>query len=210
MMISRRKILEMAVVAPFAAALPGDDRVKVQRRWEGPVCHSRIVNQGTKPVRIKEVLLFELSLSFAATTRLYGEGFQMLSQTGGTLGQPAALGNYTDAKHYKLPDAFYGMMTLSPSPREHHLYAFTSCQRFIGQFYLNYPKLQIVVDTENLELRPGETWQLEPYIYLTGNNRERLLDELASHLTKNHPRLRFPAPPAGWCSWYCFGPRVWR
>ena len=38
-----------------------------------------------------------------ATTRLYGEGFQMLSQTGGTLGQPADLGNYTDAKHYKLP-----------------------------------------------------------------------------------------------------------
>src|SRR5215216_1356794 len=209
-MISRRKILEMAVVAPFAAALPVDDmsRVKVERRWKGSVCESWIVNRGTRPVRVKEVVLFEHSLSFPATTRLYGEGFQMLSQTGGTLGGPTDLGNYTDAKHYKLPKAFYGMMTLSPSRREHHLYAFTSCRRFIGQFYLNYPSLKIVVDTEDLELQPGETWQLESFIRLSGNNRERLLDELASHLTANHPPLRFPAPPTGWCSWYCFGPRV--
>jgi alpha-galactosidase len=225
-MISRRDILQLALVTPFAAVLGQDlrrslltgpskvisdddiSRVTIERRWKGSVCHSQIVNHGTQPVRIKEVLLFELSLSFAATTRLYGEGFQMLSQTGGTLGQPMDLGNYTDAKHYKLPDAFYGMMTLSPSTREHHLYAFTSCQRFIGQFYLNYPKLQIVVDTENLELRPGETWQLEAFIYLHGNDREQLLDELASQLVANHPPQRFPAPPTGWCSWYCFGPRV--
>jgi len=214
-MISRRQILEMAVVAPFAAALPVDDmsRVKVERRWKGSVCESRIVNRGTRPVRVKEVVLFEHSLSFPATTRLYGEGFQMLSQTGGTLGQPADLGNYTDAKHYKLAappgaKAFYGMIMMSPSQREHHLYAFTSCRRFIGQFYLNYPSLKIVVDTEDLELQPGETWQLEPFIYINGNDRDKLLDELASQLVANHPPLRFPAPPTGWCSWYCFGPRV--
>jgi len=183
-------------------------RVKVVRRWYGSVCHSQIVNHGTQPVRIKEIVLFDLSLSMPATTRLYGEGFQMLSQTGGTLGQPTDLGNYSDAKHYKLPAAFYGMMTLSPSAHDHHLFAFTSCRRFIGQFYLKHPSLKIVVDTEDRELRPGEAWQLEPFIYLTGNDRERLLDELASQLAANHPPLRFPSPPAGWCSWYCFGPRV--
>lgn len=209
-MISRRKLLQLALVSPFAAALPMDDmsRVKVERRWKRSVCYSQITNHGTKPVRIKEVVLFDLSLSFPPTARLYGEGFQMLSQTGGTLGGPADLGNYTDAKHYKLSNAFYGMMMMSPSTRDHHLYAFTSCRRFIGQFYLNYPSLKIVVDTENLELQPGETWQLEPLIRLTGNDRERLLDQLASQLVANHPPLRFPAPPTGWCSWYCFGPRV--
>src|SRR5215467_2874373 len=119
-MISRRKLLQLALVSPLAAALPqslrrslltarsevvsADDvsRVKVERRWRGPVCESQIVNQGTRPVTIKEVVLFDLSLSFPATTRFYGEGFQMLSQTGGTLAQPNDLGNYTDAKHYKL------------------------------------------------------------------------------------------------------------
>src|SRR6185369_9754294 len=114
-MISRRKLLQLFLFSPFAAALgqnlrrsgssvvvSDDDvsRVKVVRRWYGSVCHSQIVNHGTQPVRIKEIVLFDLSLSMPATTRLYGEGFQMLSQTGGTLGQPTDLGNYSDAKHY--------------------------------------------------------------------------------------------------------------
>ena len=74
----------------------------------------------------------------------------MLSQTGGTLGQASDLGNYTDAKHYKLPapaKAFYGMMMLSPSKRDNHLLAFTSCRRYIGQFYLSNPSLKVVIDT---------------------------------------------------------------
>src|SRR6185369_10689459 len=191
-MISRRQLLQLALLSPLAAALAkaqslrnslssaptavvSDDdvsQVKIERRWKANVCQSHVVNHGSQPVRIKEVVIFDLNLSLPATTRLYGEGFQMLSQTGGTLGQPLDLGNYTDAKHYKLPNAFYGMMTLSPSNHEHHLFAFTSCHRFIGQFYLNHPSLKVVVDTEGRELKPGETWELEPFIYLTGNGRE--------------------------------------
>jgi alpha-galactosidase len=230
-MISRRRILQLALVSPFAAAWPrldqaqdirnsrsyvvGTDvsRVKVERRWKGAVCQSQLVNQGREPVRIKEVVLFDVKLTLPATTRLYGEGFQMLTQTGGTLGQPADLGNYTDAKHYKLPapgsaKALYGMMMLSPSRDRNHLLGFTSCKRFVGQFYLDYPSLKVVVDTEGLELRPGETWQLESFTYQSGTDREKLLDNLAAQLIANHTPLRFPAPPTGWCSWYCFGPRV--
>jgi alpha-galactosidase len=231
MIISRRKVLELGLVLPLSAMLQrsslfdvkstvvplveGTDvsRLKVERRWKGSVCQSRVVNQGAEPVRIKEVVLFDLVLSMPATTRLYGEGFQMLSQTGGTLGQPTDLGNYTDAKHYKLSapvnaKAFYGMMMMSPSTLDNHLLAFTSCRRFMGQFYLNHPSLKVVVDTEGDELRPGESWQLEPFTYQSGSDREQLFDSLASQLIANHPPLRFPAPPTGWCSWYCFGPRV--
>lgn len=239
MMISRRKILELALVSPLAAALPrlvhGSDlrnsllsapssivplidgtdvsRVKVERRWKRSVCQAQLINQGDTAVRIKEVVLFDLQLSFPASTRLYGEGFQMLSQTGGTLGQPSDLGNYTDAKHYKLPapanaKACYGMMMLSPSPTDNHLFAFTSCRHFIGQFYLNYPSLKVVLDLEGSELHPGESWLLESFIYTSGSDREQLLDHLAAQLVANHPPLRFPSPPTGWCSWYCFGPRV--
>ena len=237
-MISRRQILQLALVSPLAAALPQRprarnlrtllmnshsevvpaipdmdmSRVKVERRWNGNVCNLRIVNRGRDTITVIAVTLFDLKLPFPLSTKLYGEGFQMLSQTGGTLGQPVDLGNYTDAKHYKLPaigKAFYGLMTLSPSQHEHHLFAFTSCRRFIGQFYLSSAsKLLIEIDPEIRELRPGETWELDPFIYLTGNNREKLLDELASHLIANHPPMRSAAPPTGWCSWYCFGPRV--
>ena len=217
----------MAVVSPFTATLL--DRfgrhsfvnaptnvappLRLNRRWRGSVCESSLTNDGTRPARLKEVVLFDLQLPFSPSARLYGEGFQMLSQTGGTLGSPADLGNYTDAKHYKMPapagaKALYGMMMLSPSATDNHLLAFTSCRRFAGQFYLNGQALKVVVDTEDRELKPGETWQLESFTYQSGSDRERLLATLASQLVANHPPLPFPKPPAGWCSWYCFGPRV--
>ena len=228
MKISRRKVLQLALLTPLASAfdfsrlsflnapsavVPPVEGVKLTRRWSGSVCHSRLTNHGSKAVRIKEVVLFDLQLPLPASTPLYGEGFQMLTQTGGTLGQPSDLGNYTDAKHYKLPapdgtKAFYGMMLFSPSRNTNHLLAFTSCRRFIGQFHLNYPSLKVVIDTEGRELQPGEMWQLEPFIFQTGRDREQLLENLAQQLVANHPPLRFPTPPAGWCSWYCFGPRV--
>ena len=226
--ISRRKLLQLALLSPFAslvdlnrlcfqnapsAIVPETKGVKLIRRWRGSVCYSQLVNQSRQPARIKEVVLFDLRLPLPATTRLYAEGFQMLTQTGGTLGVPQDLGNYTDAKHYKLPapdgaKALYGMMLLSPAANTHHLLAFTSCRRFSGQFYLNHPSLKVVVDTENRELQPGETWDLEPFTFQTGSDREQLLENLARQLAANHPRLPFPKPPTGWCSWYCFGPRV--
>ena len=187
--------------------------VQVVRQWNGPICKPRLVNSGSQPVKIKEVVLFDLGLPLPAETRLYGEGFQMLSQSGGTLSQPVDLGNYTDAKHYKLPApegsrAFYGLLTLSEPSGNNSLLAFTSCRRFSGQFYLRGSSLQVVVDTEGLELKPGQTWKLEEFVFQSGPNRERLLADLSRHLVRNHSPLRVSSPPTGWCSWYCFGPRV--
>lgn len=192
---------------------PGVNQIKIIRQWAGPLCRSRLVNQGAESVRLKEAVLFDLTLPLPADTRLYGEGFQMLTQSGGTLGQPTDLGNYTDAKHYKLPapegaKAFYGLLTLSEPGGKNHLLAFTSCRRFSGQFYLSGSRLKVVIDTEGLELKAGESWQLEEFTFQSGSDREQLLANLSERLQANHPRLHFAAPPAGWCSWYCFGPRV--
>jgi alpha-galactosidase len=241
--ITRRDLLRLATATPLLASFPGISlrgaggldlrsfinapsaviptadsqnvkQVKLVRDWKNRFCNSRLINQGKDPVRIKEVVLFDLSLSsLSQNSNLYGEGFQMLSQTGGTLGQPADLGNYTDQKHYKMPTppgarVFYGMMSVAPSASENHLLAFTSCQRFVGQFYLRGTSLQVVVDTESLELKPGAHWQLEEFLFSSGTNQAALLEELSRRLTQNHAPLRFKNPPAGWCSWYCFGPRV--
>jgi alpha-galactosidase len=189
------------------------DRLKLDRQWKGDICRSSVANNGNRPVRIKEIILFDIAHSLPGETRLYGEGFQMLSQTGGTLGKPIDYGSHTDAKHYKMPipsdaRAFYGMMTLASAEGTNDLLAFTSCRRFNGQFLSRDGSLQVVVDTEGLELKPGETWELEEFTYKKGTDRGRLLDDLATRLNQNHPRLQFASPPAGWCSWYCFGPRV--
>ena len=213
----RRLNLRSLMNAPHTV-VPVDDtggveQIRLVREWTGPLCRLRLINQGRRPVRVKEVILFDVALEMPAATGLYGEGFQMLSQTSGTLDRPIDLGNYTDAKHYRLPipaDAhcFYGVMSLSESPNENHLLAFTSCRRFIGQFYLKNSTLQVVIDTEGLELKPSQTWELEEFTYRFGANRTELLEQLAAGLVANHTPLRFKSPPAGWCSWYCFGPRV--
>src|SRR5262245_24379673 len=129
--LTRREILNLALASPLIAAMPdvgqaqggtksldrqalvnapspgapvgADDikQVELVRQWRGPLCRARLINRGKTPARIKEVTLFDLKLDLPATTTLYGEGFQMLSQTGGEAGRPVDLGNYTDAKHYR-------------------------------------------------------------------------------------------------------------
>jgi alpha-galactosidase len=208
-------------------------RVELTRQWTNELCRSHVTNRGTDAAAIKEIVLADLTLDFPPSTPIYGEGFQMLSQNGGTLGSPKDLGSYTDAKHYKIPMApgtaqFYGAVTfstgsptppsvptepVSPKPRSAEggawVAAFTSCRRFSGVFRLEPPSsLQIVVDTEGLTLRPGESWELEELLVAAGLTRDGLLEHVGLQIAANHPRLKSPAPPTGWCSWYCFGPRV--
>src|SRR5262249_4348317 len=116
-------------------------RVDLVREWDGPICRSRVVNRGGSAVAIKEGGLFDVELSVPPSTAVYGEGFQMLTQTGGTLGAPADFSQYTDAKHYRIPEAdgtraFFGLMTLTPPGAGTTLLAFTSCERFSGRFVL--------------------------------------------------------------------------
>ena len=225
MEITRREAMQLAIAAPLymqslinapSSVVPASPGVRLIRDWNGPLCRSRLVNEGRGAVRLKEVVLFDVNVTLPAATRLYAEGFQMLSQNGGTLGEPADLGSYTDAKHYKMAvpadgHAFYGLITLSPPQGSAQLMAFTSCRRFSGQFYLSGRSLRAVLDTEDLELAPGEAWELEEFTFRTGPNREQLLTDLAERLVQNHPPLLGKTgrtPPTGWCSWYCFGPSV--
>jgi alpha-galactosidase len=241
--VSRREVLQLALGAPLVAlgapalraqetkpggltlemiqqsparvvfVTPGVDRIRVTRTWEGPLCRTVVHNSGRETMRIKEIVLFDVEHTLPPATRLYGEGFQMLSQTGGTLGTPLDLGHYTDARHYRLPQpadvkAVYGALTLSPPDGPHSLLAFTSCRRFSGQFYVKPSSFQVVVDTEGLELAYEENLVLEEFTFRAGADREALLAETAARINENHPPLRVPAPPSGWCSWYCFGPTV--
>lgn len=186
--------------------------VVVERNWSGDICKSRLVNRGQQPVRVKEVVLFDIAHDLEPETHLYGESFQMLSQTAGTIGQPVDLG-YSELKHYKIPQpegatAVTGLLTLTPPRADTLLFAFTSCHRFIGRFYLRGQRIEAVIDTEGLEIDPGQSWDLEEFTFTTGPNRPALLDALAQRINHNHPPLKFSKPPTGWCSWYCFGPRV--
>ena len=237
--ISRRDLLQAAAALPLTAlagarqdraalhsgmfakapwrAIGIDGRplpqIELIRRWNGSVCESTARNGGREPVRVGHIVLFDVAHGLAPDTSFYGEGFQMLSQTGGTLAQPLDLGNYTDPKHYRLgePDGarvVYGLATFEPPGGPHHALAFASCRQFNGAMHIRPASVEVVVETEGLTLEPGRQWRLEDVMYASGEDRETLLEELARRLIANHPPLKFPSPPAGWCSWYCFGPRV--
>ena len=207
-----KDVLERAPWRVFDEAgtpIPG---VVLERSWDGEYCRLRLSNTGASPARVGQVVAFEVQHGLEASTRLYGEGFQMLTQNGGTIAAPADLGNYTDPKHYKQSQpegarVVYGMTMLGAGATTHML-AFTSCRRFNGSIHIRPESLQVVVEGEGLALDAGESWNLEEFTYAAGPDRNELLDRLSQRLTNNHQPLRFAAPPAGWCSWYCFGPRV--
>jgi alpha-galactosidase len=199
------------------SVIAADDRpipkVRLVRSWSGELGRSELINEGTEPARIKEVVLFSVPHALPPETPLYGEGFQMLSQTGSTVGRPINLGNYTDLKHYKMPQpadatVAYGMLTLSPPGGDRVVLGFGSCRRFSGRFHVRANSLECVLDLEGLTLGPGERWELEELMVTEGPDRPAMLDRLADRLRAAHPP-RMPAKvPTGWCSWYCFGPRV--
>jgi alpha-galactosidase len=191
------------------------ESVEIVRDCEGPFCRARAVNRGSSAVRLKEIVLLDVAIALPPETAMYGEGFQMLSQTGGTLAQPVDLSQYTDARHYKMAaspgtHAYYGLVTLTPPGRDTSLFAFTSCARFSGRFEIGSAPYRIaaIVDTEGLELGPRETWTLEELMLVSGADRAALMAQVAVRLASHHPPLAVKAPPTGWCSWYCFGPRV--
>jgi alpha-galactosidase len=196
----------------LAEGAKGPASLRVVREWTGPVCRSRLVNEGKAAVKVQEVVLFDLPHAYPAETRLYGEGFTMLSETTGTTGKPIDMG-LTDRKHYKIPQpkdatVVYGLLTLQPPKGVQAVLAFTSCRRFIGRFYVRPKSIRVVLDTEGLTLKPGQRWELEEFLFGAGGDRNALLAELGKQIARNHPPLRSEAVPTGWCSWYCFGPRV--
>jgi alpha-galactosidase len=221
-MISRRAFLGMTALAGarLAARSPADRGVaqhppgaELEREWNGPFLRARLVNRGRMPIPVHDVVVHEQSIPLPPESALYGEGFQMLSQTAGTLASPRDLSQYTDVAHYRIPAggaarAYYGLLTLTPPSGDAHVWGFTSCARFSGRFEIAGSTVRAVVVGEGLPLQPGESWPLEEVMVASGPDRAALLADVAARLATNHPPLRAARPPTGWCSWYCFGPNV--
>lgn len=188
---------------------------KLTRHWQDGELHSTLSNPGTAPAAIDRVVLARIRHSLPDSTRLYGEGFTMLSQTGGTLAEPQDIGSLTDRGHYRIPQpedatTVYNVLHLAPPQGDQVLLGFTSCKRFVGRFHVKKDSIEVVLEMEGLTLSPGETWELENFFVATGDNRSALFSEFARHIERNHPRLSYQPVPTGWCSWYCFGPMVTR
>jgi alpha-galactosidase len=190
------------------------DQLLVDRKWEGNTSKTTVKNVGNTTLYPANIILFDLhEHGLNPESPVYGEGFQMLAQNGGTLDSLIHIGPYPDPKHYRIPNLHglttaYGVWTVNPKPDEHLLLGFTSCKRFIGRISYDAHQVLVSFDTEGLELNPGESWQLEDFIVLNGSDRGELFDRLADAIGQNHQPRKTKNIPTGWCSWYCYGPAV--
>lgn len=187
--------------------------VEIQRAWEGHVCKSTLKNFGNEPAQIKEIVLFKGPWEFDGNTAFYGEGYNMLSQYGGTLSAPEDWGSFNDHDHYKMPKTHgyttvYNMMLLLDDEGMHTLLAFISSHRFRGEIRFNEKSFEIIMDAEGLTIGPEESWQLESFYVAQSEDRNSLLRRLGQRINEQHPLLTYEKTPAGWCSWYSYGPTV--
>lgn len=189
------------------------NEVRIVKAWKDGVCLSTLVNESSASLQINEVVLFKGAFSVKPDTLFYGEGYNMLSQYSGTLEAPNNAGSYNDHTHYRMPktDKFwtvYNLMLFSPEKSPHTLMAFTSCNKFRGEIRFTAEEFEVVLDTEGLQLKPGQSLKLEEFYIGVDKNKTKLFDRAAELINANHPQLSFDKSPAGWCSWYCYGPVV--
>src|ERR1041384_5913851 len=128
------QLKQSAAVVRLANGQAAPAYVQVARKWEGDFCQVRITNTGSAAVRLNEVILGAVGRVLPSSTPFYAEGFQMLSQSSGTLAKPINLGNYSDAGHYKIPQpegylAVYNLLRLYPKGDQQLLLGFTSGRR---------------------------------------------------------------------------------
>lgn len=187
--------------------------IETGREWNGGECRLFLQNRGERAVRVAEAQVFRFAHGLPGETPIYAEGYQMLSQTAGTIANPEQIGGYTDARHYRLPSpkgAFtgYNLLRFEAPQAGSPLMAFTSCRRFSGKFHLWPERLEIALDLDGVEIGPGETLDLESFAVFHGERAQDAYGALAETLVRHHPPILGPEPPQGWCSWYCFGPDV--
>jgi alpha-galactosidase len=185
--------------------------IRVERKWVGDNCFTTVTNVSKVSWRLKNIILFNVQhTGLDPNTPVYGEGFQMLSQTGGTLRSPVDLSEYTDRKHYRLPEpdnlrTVYNLFTLDLGKQGYVLLGFTSSKRFAGRFSFSTNRLLVSMDPEGLAMAPGEKWEMETFAAMQGPDRNVLLARFAKYIQANHARLPIKEIPTGWCSWYCYG-----
>lgn len=166
----------------------------------------RLDNISGQTRTLREWLLFDGWVTVPESP-IYGEGFQMLAQTGGVWGRPEAIGRCPDASVYRISEdqGYHTVHNLLMFKRDHTwwLLGFTACHRFGGEFRL-YPdgRLQILLNTESLPLAAGAHWDSEPLFVACGPEKSALLQRYANQITRAHPALPREARVTGWCSWY--------
>lgn len=188
------------------------DNYKISAVWEGEICRLQFISTGPEKLYPGKTAVLKMDMPFAPETPVYGEGYNKLSQYGGTAGHVSLIGTLGDYGHYKLPkpegyQQVYNMVRFAPEDSENLLMGFTSCRRFNGEFWFDERQILVVLNLEGIEILPYQTIELESFFAGAGRKAE-LEARFASAIQENHPMLHSEEIPTGWCSWMVYGPDV--
>ena len=192
------------------AAMP--EGLSLRAVWEDSRCRFTLKNVTSKPQKIGDITLLEAKMPFSADTKVYGEGFSMLAQYGGTVADCRLIGSYCDVDHYKIPkpegvNQVFNMALFSPEGENTLLIGFSSCRRFVGCVRFTPDILQVSLFCEGITVAAGEEIELEE-LYAEMGEKNEILRHFAAAISVHHPKLPFPEIPTGWCSWLIYGPCV--
>ena len=189
-----------------------DNGLILNSKWNGNTCDITLTNNSDSEQIIGDITLFTAEMIYPKDTEFYGEGFNMLSQYGGTIEDFKLLGSYSDYDHYRLKkpnniNQVYNMLLIFPKEQDSLLIGFSSCNRFNGMIRFNEKKIEIALNCENIKIKPGEEIALEQ-VYIENGNRNEILNNFGIAISKNHPKKEFYEIPTGWCSWLVYGPNI--
>ena len=165
-----------AQVRLSCGGIANTDVLKLERVWHDNIMEATLTNCSGHAVRVREVALAYGAFPVAASCPFYAEGYHMLSQYGGTLKQPYNIGKYgPDKEFFKFDETVFNkdlftvhnLLLLSPTQRARVLMAFSSCNKFLGEFRFRDSYIEIIMDTEDMLLESGESWALEEFAFST-------------------------------------------
>ena len=195
--------------------LCGDHEIYVEQFEKDGEHFAKIVNSSNAPIKIKEAVVYEKNISelgFSKEAMVYCEGYQKLASTYVKLSDISENLSSMDRDHYKLPQTKgffigYNYVWFSEKGRVWLLGA-SSCRSYTSEIRINQEKLQLVQIIEGREIPANASLDIESYVVIEGTDKNRVLEKFASYLIDNHPTIPFREVPDGWCSWYCYGPKV--
>ena len=152
-----------------------------------------------------DLILFEGRIA-NGESKIFSEGFQMLSIVTGTFNNVANVSRCPDdrepyvKKVVKESREGYNLF-MYKDLYEWCLVGFTTCTSYIGRFEIfSDGSIKVVLECDTVK---NEPMKAERVILMHHADQNELLNEF-SEVCASHIKIRKMPLPTGWCSWYCY------
>ncbi len=165
-----------------------------------------LVNTSDETQHHTQVLIASFTLPLASP--MYLEGYQMLSQTAGTVGEPQPIGRINEACDYRLYKsdltATYGANLLTVKiANMWYLIGATSSFHSSIIFQIKDGICQVFWDLENITIDAHGNYGCDYLAILADADRAKVMARYAELINTHHTPCAF-SRKTGWCSWYAY------